>query len=101
MELGSVLRDLRVIYDYSLEEASHELGVSTDALKKIEDGRAKPSQNNLRQLAEMYSMPIRVMQSIASDDSELTTAERLLRRTAIRMVRRGRRELDKGGSGNR
>ena len=55
---GNELYELRKAAGLSQSQAARLLGLSDKAVSKWENGRAKPSTENLRKLAALYGVPV-------------------------------------------
>ncbi|TAG17964.1 MAG: XRE family transcriptional regulator [Cytophagia bacterium] len=69
---GNALRKIRLEKGLKLENIADELGITTEAYRKIESGKTKPNTNRLVDLEKVFKMDLVDMFSYCNDNYNIT-----------------------------
>ncbi|MBE6018153.1 MAG: helix-turn-helix domain-containing protein [Lachnospiraceae bacterium] len=64
---GNLLTELRTKANMSQNDLADMIGVTNKAVSKWENGKAKPSTDNIRKLADLFHLPVEKLLSLKSD----------------------------------
>lgn len=78
MDLGKRLRQLRLLRNYSLYDVEREVGLHYSTIAKYERNEREPALDVLRDLAELYRVPVAALVSDMRDFKDILSEEQIL-----------------------
>lgn len=70
MEIGTILKKTRLIYDMNAKELASKLKISASYLSEIENNKKKPSLELLESYAEIFDMKLSSLILLSEDFEE-------------------------------
>lgn len=96
MNIGELMKKIRLIYGFKAIYVSQELNISSSYLSEIEHNKRTPSIELLQAFADMCDLKLSMLILIAEEYSDMRdndTAEKIIQRKMINLVNKYSKDL--------